>query len=874
MSQRGRAPFEGRMKYCVRCCIPETEEGTNFDELGICQACRSSEEKMHLDWVEREHELRRILEEAKANAGDNYDCIVPISGGKDSTFQLHVLTKVYGMKPLAVTFSHNWFSETGWYNLVNALETFNVDHIMFTPNRSLIGRIAKRSLIEIGDSCWHCHIGVGAFPLQVAVKFGIPLLVYGEPSAEGQGEGSYYHPIPYDREYFLKISARKTPEEMVGPGLTAKDLWPFRLPTAEECEAAGVKGIHLGTYIFWDDERQMEFVRDTYGWRETQMENTYKRYKSAECIMPGVHDFTLYLKRGFGRATFHANIDVRNGLLTREEGLELASRYDGERPEALDYFLKITGMSETEFYRVMESHRKAPLRGLEMPIRHKQAPNAERILPVAEQLIGRFRQHPPLHDDGDTAGAQATDESAVRSARQRPPRSFLELTIEDILDRYRAGDLRPQDIAGITIDRVRRLDHQYHAWVTLDPEKLLEDSRVAEERIRAGGPLRALEGIPVGIKDVMNTIDLPTQMGSPLWKGYRPKNDARVVFNVKRAGGLVAGKTDTAEFAVHTPGECVNPHDPARTPGTSSSGSAVAVALGMVPMALGTQTAGSIVRPASFCGVYGCKPSFGLIPRTGVLKTTDSLDTVGFFVGHLADMERAWEALRVHGSDYPIAHAALEDPGRQRKPADRPWRVAFVRTHTWEHAEPYAREAILRWIERLSERKDVEVVEPQLPRSMARAHEVHATIYVRALANYFQKEFESAELVSPTMNDLIRQGLRVSPEDYRQALREQEELARDMDDFMARFDAMVSLSTAGEAPPRTIVESPDPALMWTMTWLPVISAPAFTSPRGLPFGVQLVARRYNDRLLFRLAEFLHGLGLIPPSTNPALRVDP
>src|SRR3989344_4040012 len=200
-------PLFPHLQYCTRCCIPETQKGIRFDEMGICQACQSSEQKIHINCVERERELRSILEEAKARAGRNYDCIVPISGGKDSTFQLHLLTKVYGMKPLAVTFSHNWWTETGWYNLQNALETFAVDHVAFTPSRSLINRLVRRSIEGIGDTNWHDHAGVGAFPLQVAVRWRIPLLVWGESIAESSGRASYYQPThQYDREYFLKQS--------------------------------------------------------------------------------------------------------------------------------------------------------------------------------------------------------------------------------------------------------------------------------------------------------------------------------------------------------------------------------------------------------------------------------------------------------------------------------------------------------------------------------------------------------------------------------------------------------------------------------------------------------------------------------------------
>jgi N-acetyl sugar amidotransferase len=375
-------------RYCVRCCIPETQEGVKFDDLGICQACQSSEQKIHIDWVEREKDLKRILDTAKASAGNNYDCIVPISGGKDSTFQLHVLTKVYGMKPLAVTFSHNWFSETGWYNLLNALEKFDVDHIMFTPNRDLVNRIAKRSLENIGDTCWHCHTGVGSFPLQVAVRFKIPLLVYGESIAEASGRSSYKDPLmTFDVDYFTRVSAKRNPLEMVGGNITEKDMKPFFFPTNAELEEAGVRLIHLGDYIFWDDERQMEFVRDNYGWKETEVEGTYKGYKSAECIMPGMHDFTNYLKRGYGRASYQASVDVRNGLLTREEGFELAKKFDTEIPEALDYFLNITGMSKDEFYAMMREKRIGPARRSELPIVEKTRKNKERILPFAQQLI-------------------------------------------------------------------------------------------------------------------------------------------------------------------------------------------------------------------------------------------------------------------------------------------------------------------------------------------------------------------------------------------------------------------------------------------------------------------------------------------------------
>ena len=385
-------PAFKNLRYCIRCCMPETQEGIKFDEMGICQACQSSEQKIHINWVEREQELRRILDKAKAQAGNNYDCIIPISGGKDSMFQLYVLVKVYGLKPLAVTFSHNWYSETGWYNLQNALKEFNVDHIMFTPNRDLVNRIARRSLSGIGDACWHCHAGVGAFPLQAAVRFNIPLLIWGESIAETSGRASYKDPVhKFDRDYFTKVSAKLRPSEMVSDYLSERDLYPFNVPSIEDIESVGVFGIHLGDYIFWDEERQTEFVSEYFGWKETEMEGAYKGYKSAECTMAGVHDFTCYLKRGYGRATFQACLDVRNGLMTREEGIDLASKIDSERPGALDYYLKITGISETEFYAMMKQLKHLKLIDADIPVTSRSHPNREKTIPFFEQLIEKHR---------------------------------------------------------------------------------------------------------------------------------------------------------------------------------------------------------------------------------------------------------------------------------------------------------------------------------------------------------------------------------------------------------------------------------------------------------------------------------------------------
>lgn len=377
--------------------MPETTEGIEFDENGICTACTSSEQKMHINWKERRDMLESLLEKAKKDAKKNdspYDCIVPISGGKDSTYQLHVLVKVYKLRVLAVTFSHNWYSKIGFYNLVNCLEEFNVDHIQFTPNRKSVGVAARKSLKAIGDACWHCHSGVGSFPLHIAVKFKIPLLIWGESIAEVSGRASHFDPVlKFDRDYFLKVSAKVSVDDFSSDKEERRMFQMFEPPTMEECIEQEVHGIHIGDFIFWDEEKQVEFVKEEYGWIEDTVEGAYKGYKSVECIMPGVHDFTNYLKRGYGRATFQASNDVRQGLMGRSEALKIAHEIDQLEPAALQYFLSITGYTEEEFYKSMKELRRPQVSNSEIPIKQIQdSPKPSPKLPFVIEFINSIRE--------------------------------------------------------------------------------------------------------------------------------------------------------------------------------------------------------------------------------------------------------------------------------------------------------------------------------------------------------------------------------------------------------------------------------------------------------------------------------------------------
>ena len=201
--------------------------------------------------------------------------------------------------------------------------------------------------------------------------FKIPLLIWGESAAEFGSKATYEDQIEFDEEYYLKVSTKVHPSKMVSDTVSERDLRPFQLPTREALNQQGVRGIHLGDYIFWDGERQVDFVKKEYGWREDDVEGTYKRYKSVECRMAGVHDYAKWVKRGFGRATDHVSIDVRNGLMSREEGLAIAKRIDAERPGELDYYLSITGYSEAEFLDILEAQRRGPAVDLPKVLRPK-----------------------------------------------------------------------------------------------------------------------------------------------------------------------------------------------------------------------------------------------------------------------------------------------------------------------------------------------------------------------------------------------------------------------------------------------------------------------------------------------------------------------
>ena len=351
LTTTGEALYEKKIKYCNRCCMPETMEGITFDEFGICTPCRSSEEKMHIDWEIRENQLNQIINTFKKV--DYYDCLLPMSGGKDSMFQAYILTNKYGLTPLAVTHGANWMSLTGRFNLENCLQKFDLDHLIFHSKRSTIDKVARKSLYEIGDACWHCHIGAGTFSLQTAVTWGLNLLIWGESIAERDGRGSYLDQKEASVYYSLEVSAKVKAEDFSDQNVTENELSKWFFPNKQNLQDARIRYLHLGDFIFWDEEKQVDFVVSKFNWMNSKVENTFKGYKSNECIMAGVHDYSNFIKRGIGRATIQASDDIRRGLITREEGIEISKKFDTQRPHALDYYLKITNITEKEYEEIL-----------------------------------------------------------------------------------------------------------------------------------------------------------------------------------------------------------------------------------------------------------------------------------------------------------------------------------------------------------------------------------------------------------------------------------------------------------------------------------------------------------------------------------------
>jgi len=429
-----------------------------------------------------------------------------------------------------------------------------------------------------------------------------------------------------------------------------------------------------------------------------------------------------------------------------------------------------------------------------------------------------------------------------------------EFSATELINKIDNHEVSLKEVVDACLEVVHEKDNELKAWEYMDEARVYENVDRLEEKQRRN-ILGKLKGIPVGIKDVFNTKDMPTTMGSEIWRGFTPGNDARVVHNIRENDGLVLGKTVTAEFAVHylSADKTVNPHDPRRIPGTSSSGSAVSVASCMVPIALGTQTAGSIMRPSSYCGIYGFKPTFGVVPRTGTLKTTDTLDTIGCMARSTSDIMLLFDILRVKGRDYPLIDKKLISPDLSALSVIR---IGYINDGLWvfDGFQKYTFEAFQEYLEKLSNIPNVELVNLTSIHKLNRIHTVHSQIYDKTLSYYFKNEFNEHHKMSDIMKTAIENGQKISFEEYKKALDIQAKLRIEIENKLKEIDILLTISTAGEAPLLNEEEPADTCLIWTFLGMPSLSLPKFKGPNGLPFGLLVTAKRYDDYKLLSITK--------------------
>ena len=348
------------MKYCKQCLYPDTKPQLEFNNEGVCSACINFAKKSTIDWNKKRDELEQILKKYSSKNENNYDCIIPVSGGKDSTFQTYFITKELGYNPLVINFHPLDQTVLGKQNLEN-LKKLGVDCIEFSPNPKIYKKLARFGLIELGDFQWPEHIGIFTVPIQIAVKYKIPLIIWGEnPQFEYGKPTDITKETLLDKEwneknggYFLdKIK----PQDMTKYGFDLKDLKPYIYPSDEEIKEIGVTAIFLGSYIKWDIFKQLELVKKLGFLEDKEIrEGTYDSWENLDVKFTSFHDYFKFLKFGFGRATDHASIEIRNGRITREQGLELVKKHEGNIPtKYLDEFLESAEISYDEFIKICE----------------------------------------------------------------------------------------------------------------------------------------------------------------------------------------------------------------------------------------------------------------------------------------------------------------------------------------------------------------------------------------------------------------------------------------------------------------------------------------------------------------------------------------
>ena len=434
--------------------------------------------------------------------------------------------------------------------------------------------------------------------------------------------------------------------------------------------------------------------------------------------------------------------------------------------------------------------------------------------------------------------------------------NIISLSANALVEKLRSGEVSCVEACKAYIDRVNKFEKEVKAWAYIDKKTIIEKAEEKDEYRKSGKPLGPLHGLPIGVKDIIGTEDMPTECGTELRKGVPESSDAEVVNLLKISGAIIMGKTVTTELAYFDPGKTTNPHDKTRTPGGSSSGSAAAVAAYMAPLAIGSQTKGSIIRPASYCGVVGYKPSFGLISRNGVLKQSSKLDHIGVFGKNVLDVALLSKSLiKKDLYDKDTIHYSAENMLEECKkgPHFEP-KFIFYKTKNWKNIDTVSQKAFEFLIKKF--KKNIEIFDE--PSYFKDIHLHHQVIHETDMANSFQKFYKnSKKKLGKKLVEAIERGMKYSANQYTESVDFMEQSYRSYSEVFEDYHGVLTPCSTGVADKGLkSTGSPEFCTIWTYMGLPAISLPLLTGQNNLPLGIQLVGDKLDDLRFLGTANWL------------------